>query len=257
MTAHDAALSRWKRIADLWCARVVRRSRSIRAGGGVRIALRCRADRALGPAASHGEPISRGRGRRRRGEAILSLGARIPRGVLRSRRPPPGERRLRRGDRQPAVGHDPRRPGSGRPERADARQAQDARVEGTRPRSSDSRAIPASTARSRMGTPTAISCSWNGRSRSRAPADGSGWCCRLDSPPITAARACAASTRRSRWVETSRAHPTDRHHFQQFSRSTMYESSSRFPKLAERAHDVADQRVAAAGVVRRRNIVAG
>ena len=98
-------------------------------------------------------PVSRSRGRRRRGESILSLGARIPRGVLRPRRPPPGECRLRRGDRQPAMGHDPRRPGTGKSK------GRGCACRPIHPR------FRASTARSRMDTPTAISCSWNGRWR--------------------------------------------------------------------------------------------
>ena len=59
---------------------------------------------------------------------VLSLGARVPGGVLRLARRPAGRRRLRRRHRQSAVGHDPRRRGP-----ADERVARAARDERRRP----------------------------------------------------------------------------------------------------------------------------
>ena len=186
LTARDAALSRWKRVARSVVRRVVRRSGGAAPAGGVRRAV----GRACSPAAARcrrarRDAISSGRTRSASRARLLPLGARVSGSVLRratARRLPTC--RLRRGHRQPAVGHDSG--GSRRGRRPLARE-----------RAATCAGDPLHARRRRLhravGRPrrTGISCSSSARSRSRAAAAGSAWCCRPGSRPITAARRCA------------------------------------------------------------------
>ena len=150
------ARSRWKRVADLWCARLVRAVRPPGASGRIRLALGRDSHRAERAAAAHGDATSNTATRHRRGAPVLSLGAGVPGGVL------------RRGRRAPAgagfdavIGNPPwdmMRADAGAPTRV-ARPA--------RPRRwSASRATRASTPRSPTAMPTDISCSSSARSPS-------------------------------------------------------------------------------------------
>ena len=126
-----------------------------------RRSARCPTRSSPGAARCPAEPPARYLERGRAiGEArrLLSLGARVPGGVLRSRRRAPAGRRLRRRDRQSAVGHDPRR-------RRRGRRARRARAPTWRRSLRFTRDAGRLHARSRTGTRTAISCSSSARSR--------------------------------------------------------------------------------------------
>ena len=142
----DAVLAKWKRVADLWCAvwftastdAVPPPSFSALADL-ILTGTRCAAAKARGRV-----PANR---RHHRGVAPpVSLGARVSRGVLRRRRREQAGRRLRRGDRQSALGH-----ASGR--RRIGRRPRSLAIRGIG-RCCGSRAMPASTRRSRTVTRT-------------------------------------------------------------------------------------------------------
>ena len=198
LNRRDTGLSRWKQVADLWCACWL-------APGGARIppaafnaltdailsgtrrAAACRR-RSLSGSGARGGPCA----------ASVPLGARVPGSVLRPGRPPSRERRFRRRHRQPAVGHDPR--GCRLRRRARA-------IAGARSRRySASRTTQASTPRSPTATPIATSSSPSVRWRSRAGEAASAWCYRPGWRPITAARRCGAGcSRRATWTPSSRS----------------------------------------------------
>ena len=168
LTARDAALSRWKRVArPLVRARGSRRStrRPPAAFGALvrRHPERTRCAAAQRPSIAY---LDGGRRASRAAQRFFHWELEFPEVFFDAdgtRRP---RRRLRRGHRQSAVGHDARR-------RWIAGRAR-GRASSTSRQCSASRATPASTPRSRTATRTAISCSSSARSRSRAAAGGIG-----------------------------------------------------------------------------------
>ena len=179
-------LSRWKRVADLWCASLAvagRRPRSRRRG--VQRAVRRHRVRRRRSAVRHRGSLSRrSRDEIARARRLFHWELEFPEVFFGA-----DGRRLENAGFDAVIGNPP-----WDMIRADAGSADVARALANRRsrRCSASRTTPASTRRSRAATPTGTSSSPSARWRSRAAEGASAWCCRPAWRPITAARRCAA-----------------------------------------------------------------